>query len=184
MRVLLIAIAALWNASPASASIVWTWQYSASGIAAGGTFQTVDTPDASGGYLITSIAGTRNGETITSLQAPGTAIPGNEPFLVDDLIFPGPGPQMTSGGFGFGTSGGNFSNPFYAGFLPTPGYLEFFSMPPFTPGPDTSEVPIVFSATPVPEPAIGLLLLVALMLFLLHARGSALLRRLRQPAGI
>jgi hypothetical protein len=138
-------------AVPGAASTVWNWQYSGPAITATGSFTTVESPEASGGYLITAITGTRNGQTITGLQTPGTSIPGNEPFIVDDLVFLGPGPQLTSDGFGFSTSDGNYSNPFYADFLPTPGYLEFFSMP----GIGHTELPVVFSATPVatPEPA-------------------------------
>ena len=90
----------------------------------------VDNPSADGGFLITNITGTRNGLGITGLQRTGTSIPGNEPFVVDNLVFSGPGPQLTSHGFGFSISNGDFSNPFYADFLPTPGYLEFLSDPP------------------------------------------------------
>ena len=135
----------------AGASTMWSWDYSGSGITASGTFITASSPDAGGGYLITGIAGTRNGEMITGLQAPGTAIPGNEPFTVDDVLFPGPAPQLTSGGFGFALADGTFSNPFYADFLPTPEYLEFFSIP----GVGYTEVAVSFFATPVvtPEPA-------------------------------
>lgn len=135
----------------AGASTIWTWDYSGSGITASGTFATDSSPDASGGYLITGITGTRNGKMITGLQAPGTSIPGNEPFTVDDLVFLGPGPQLTSHGFGFSLSDGTYSNPFYADFLPTPEYLEFFSIP----GVAHTELPVAFSATPVttPEPA-------------------------------
>ncbi|MBV9222437.1 MAG: hypothetical protein JOY85_00290 [Acidobacteriaceae bacterium] len=142
-------------AATATASTLWQWEYSGSGITASGTFTTVESPDKNGGYLITSITGTRNGIIITGLQAPGTSIPGNEPYTVDDLVFLGPGPQLTSGGFGFSTSDGTYANPFYARFLPTPGYLEFFSTPPFTGGtfgPGNSELPVQFSATPVPTP--------------------------------
>jgi len=146
------------TALPANAAIQWNWSYSGAGIAANGTLTTVDAANSDGGYLITGIGGTRNAETITGLQPTGTAIPGNEPFAVDNLIFAGPGPQLTGHGFGFSTSGGNYSNPFYADFLPAPGYLEFFSAPPFapgTPGAEDSELPIRFSAAPVltPEPA-------------------------------
>jgi hypothetical protein len=119
-------------AGQAKASLVWTWSYSGPGISAAGTFITVDTPDASGFYLITGITGTRNGETITGLQPAGTPIPGNEPFDVDNLVRVGVN-QLTGDGFGYSTSGGNFANPFFADFLPNPGYLEVFSVPPFTP---------------------------------------------------
>src|SRR4051812_3887966 len=153
----------------ATASTLWHWGYSGSGITASGTFTTVDSPDGNGGYLIVGITGTRNGETITGLQAPGTSIPGNEPYTVDDLVFPGPGPQLTKDGFGFSTADGNYANPFYADFLATPGYLEFFSTPPFTvgsPGSEDTELPVQFSAAPVstPEPATYALVLGALAL--------------------
>jgi hypothetical protein len=145
-------------AAPASSSTLWDWHYSGSGITASGTFTTYDTPSASGGYLITSITGTRNGQLISVLQVPGTSIPGNEPYTVDDLVFPGPGPELTSHGFGFATADGDYSNPFYADFLPTPGFLEFFSMP----GVGHTELPVTFSATPVPEPGTSALVFGAL----------------------
>jgi hypothetical protein len=143
---------------PAAASTLWNWNYSTSGVNASGTFTTVESPDSNGGYLITGITGTRNGQTITGLQAPGTWIPGNEPYVVDNLVFLGPGPQLTSAGFGFSIAGGSYSNPFYAGFLSPPVYLEFFSTPP-----THTELPIAFSATPVPtpEPATTALVLMA-----------------------
>lgn len=154
------------QAASASA-LTWDWSYSGTGIAANGTFITDDTPDDLGFYLITEITGTRNGEVITGLQAAGTPIPGNEPFFVDNLISLNP-QQLTNDGFGYSTSGGNFASPFFASFLPTPGYLEVFSAPPFIPGyenfgAEDSELPISFSATPsltpVPEPASTLAIL-------------------------
>jgi hypothetical protein len=156
----------------APASILWNWNYSAPGISAGGTFTTVETPDPHGGYLITAITGTRNQETITGLQPPGTSIPGNEPFVVDNLVFLGPGPQLTGDGFGFSTSGGNFSNPFFASFLPTPGYLEFFSMPPSN---SHTELSVHFAASPVPEPATYILILGGLAIAVFRSRS------LREP---
>ena len=152
----------------ALAATLWQWEYSGSGITATGTFTTADQPENNGGYLITGITGARNGTPITGLQAPGTSIPGNQPYTVDDLVFLGPGPQLTSHGFGFSLADGTYTNPFYAGFLPTPGYLEFFSTPPFTggmPSPGSSELPVQFSATPVsiPEPATWGLILGALI---------------------
>jgi hypothetical protein len=168
-RLVLTAVAGFTlTAVPASASRLWNWQDTASGITASGTFTTVDRPNGSGGYLITQITGARNGSSITALQAPGTSIPGNEPYVVDDLVFLGPGPQLTSHGFGFAISGGTYSNPFYADFLPTPGYLEFFSIPPS----GHTELPIQFSATPIPEPATLLLMFggLALGAFRLRSR--------------
>jgi hypothetical protein len=151
----------------------WNWSYSGSGITASGTFTTNDTPDDNGFYLITGITGTRNGETITGLQATGTSIPGNEPFQVDNLIRLN-GSQLTKDGFGYFTASGNYSNPFFASFLPIPSYLEVFSRPPFVPGavnfgPEDSELPISFSATiiTVPEPTS------VLSLFVLGTLGAA-----------
>ncbi|MEH2245339.1 PEP-CTERM sorting domain-containing protein [Nostoc sp.] len=151
---------------PAASALSWNWNYSGTGIAASGTFTTNDTPNDLGFYLISGISGTRNGETITGLQAAGTSIPGNEPFDVDNLISLNT-QQLTGNGFGYSTSGGNYSNPFFASFLPTPGYLEFFSassiMPDFENlGLEDSELPISFSATiiTVPEPTSILSLLV------------------------
>ena len=140
-----------------ASALTWDWSYSGTGITANGTFITDDTPDNLGFYLITEITGTRNGEIITGLQATGTPIPGNEPFFVDNLISLNP-QQLTGDGFGYSTSGGNFVSPFFASFLPTPGYLEIFSAPPFIPGyenfgSEDSELPISFSATLVPEPS-------------------------------
>ncbi|MBP5976691.1 PEP-CTERM sorting domain-containing protein [Brasilonema sp. CT11] len=136
----------------------WNWNYSGTGIAASGTFTTNNTPNDLGFYLITGITGTRNGETITGLQVAGTPIPGNEPFKVDNLISLN-NQQLTGDGFGYSTSRGNYSSPFFASFLPTPGYLEVFSAPPLIPGfenfgSEDSELPISFSATiiTVPEP--------------------------------
>ncbi len=142
----------------AEAALSWDWNYSGTAIGASGTFTTNDTPNDLGFYLISGITGTRNGETITGLQTAGTPIPGNEPFNVDNLISVN-SQQLTGDGFGYSTAGGNFVSPFFASFLPTPGYLEVFSALPIVPGfenlvsPD-SELPISFSATiiTVPEP--------------------------------
>lgn len=148
-------------------ALSWKWDYSGTNITASGTFTTNDTPNDLGFYQISGITGTRNGETITGLQATGTPIPGNEPFNVDNLISR-QSQQLTGNGFGYSTSGGNFVSPFFADFLPTPGYLEVFSAPPIVPGfenlgSEDSELPINFSASiiTVPEPTsiVGLLAL-------------------------
>ena len=166
----------------AASALSWNWNYSGTGIAASGTFTTSDTPNDLGFYLISGITGTRNGETITGLQAAGTPIPGNEPFNIDNLISLNT-QQLTGDGFGYSTSGGNYASPFFASFLPTPGYLEVFSAPPFIPGfenlgPEDSESPISFSATliAVPEPT-SILSLLALGTL---GAGSALKRH--QPS--
>jgi hypothetical protein len=145
-------------------ALSWNWNYSGTDIGANGTFTTNDTPNNLGFYQILGITGTRNGETITGLQTAGTPIPGNEPFNVDNLISLN-SQQLTGDGFGYSTSGGNYSSPFFASFLSTPGYLEVFSSPPIIPGFENfgledSELPISFSATIIPEPNSILSLLV------------------------
>ncbi|MGD1699973.1 PEP-CTERM sorting domain-containing protein [Dapis sp. BLCC M229] len=142
----------------AASALIWNWSYSAPGIEASGNLTTNDTPDDLGFYLITGITGTRNDETIIGLQPTGTSVPGNEPFELDNLISLNP-EQLTSDGFGYFTSEGNFVNMFFADFLQPPGYFEIFSAPPFIPGfenlgPEDSELPVSFSAAPivVPEP--------------------------------
>ncbi|EGJ33651.1 putative exosortase, PEP-CTERM interaction domain protein [Moorena producens 3L] len=156
---LLIATSGLVLVAPQAASALnWNWSYSAPGIEASGTFTTNDTPDDLGFFLISEITGTRNTETITGLQPTGTSTPGNEPFEVDNLISID-GNQLTTDGFGFSTSAGNFVNVFFASFLQPPSFFEIFSAPPFITGfenfgPEDSELPISFSAKPVivPEP--------------------------------
>ena len=142
-----------------AASLTWDWSYAGTSITASGTLMTDETPDSAGFYLITDIAGTRNGDLITGLQPTGTAIPGNEPFAVDNLISLGL-QQLTGEGFGFSTAAGNYVNPFFADFLSPQVYLEVFSAPPFavgTLGSQDSELPIRFSANlqtaAVPEPS-------------------------------
>lgn len=145
-----------WVNPASAASLTWDWDYAGSGITASGTFFTNDTPDSSGFYSITEITGTRNGDTIISLQPTGTAIPGNEPYAIDNLIRLG-SQHLTGNGFGFSTAAGDYANPFFADFLSPQGYREFFSTPPFISGslePQDSELPIRFSAKVVPEPSI------------------------------
>ena len=162
-------------AAPAQASLLWSWSYSGTGISAGGTLTTADTADSQWLFQIVGITGTRNGQTITGLQPTGTAIPGNEPFAVDNLLSAS-GPQLTGNGFGYAIADGTFANPFFADFLSPASYLEFFSAPPFTSGigPEDSELPVHFTAA-VPEPASAGLVVTALV-------GLVALRRCRRRA--
>jgi len=142
----LMSVIALTSTPGPVIALTWNWTYSGAGITAAGTFTTADTPDSSGFYLITGIAGVRNGATILGLQPAGTPIPGNEPFAVDNLVRI-ESPQLTVHGFGYVIAGGSFANPFFADFLQPPAYLEFFSAQP-----TSTELPILFSATPAPVP--------------------------------
>jgi hypothetical protein len=133
-------------------ALLWRWSYATDGAFAHGTLTTSAMADADGFYEITGIAGERNGETIIGLQPAGTAIPGNEPFAVDNLISTDQ-PQLTADGFGYALADGTFANPFFADFLTPATYLEFFSAPPFGPGtgPEDSELPANFAARVVPS---------------------------------
>jgi len=157
-------------AAPARAALTWDWSFAdGSTIEASGTFATADTADAAGWYQITAIAGERDGVAITGLQPTGTAIPGNEPYAVDNLVRAS-GVQLTGNGFGFTTADGNASNPFYADFLTVPGYLEFHSIGPD--GSSSTELDVTFSAhiSTVPEPGTTTLFVTGL-LALAWARG-------------
>lgn len=153
---LAMALLAACNQS-ALADTIWQWQYSGTGIEARGTLTTDDAADAEGFRLITAITGIRNGDLITGLYPTGSAIPGNEPYALDNLIRIDGAGQITVHGFGFATAGGGYANPFYADFLATPGYVEVF-----TTASSFSEVPISFLATAVPEPEAFTLMLAGL----------------------
>lgn len=152
-----MALAGALAAPQAWADIVWKWSYEGVGILASGTFTTVDTADADGFYLITDISGMRNGDAITGLYPTGQAIPGNEPFELDNLVRFGPQDQITVHGFGFSTASGGYANPFYADFLSPATYMEVFTADNFY-----QELPVTFQAYQVPEPAGALLLLAGL----------------------
>ena len=102
------------------------------------------------------ITGTDNGVAITGLQPTGTAIPGNEPYAVDNLLS-FTIPQLTEHGFGFSLANGDYANPFYIG----SGYYEYLSSPPYVNGAGV-ERPISFAASIVPEPSSIKIVLAAL----------------------
>jgi hypothetical protein len=130
MRLLLILAAIfLMQERPATASLLWDWSYSGTGISASGTFTTNVAPDGAGFYQIVGITGTDNGVMITGLQPTGTAIPGNEPFAVDNLVS-ATEPQLTDNGFGFSLANGDYANPFFSG----SSYYEYLSVPPYVNG--------------------------------------------------
>jgi hypothetical protein len=141
-------------AEPAAAPLQWTWHYSGAGISASGTMTTNDVADGSGYFQIIGITGSRNGVDIVRLQPTGTAIPGNEPYAVDNLISPA-GLQLTDNGFGFALADDTFVNPFFAHARAPPTYLEFFSglhRVPGNAGAGHAELPVSFTAK-LAEPA-------------------------------
>jgi hypothetical protein len=147
-----VAVSALAPAAPVQAA-TWTWDYSTAGISAAGTFTTTDTPDTNGFYAIIAITGSRNGVAITGLEPAGSAIPGNDPYAVDNLVSIA-GPQLTWNGFGYALADGSWANPFSDGSTA----WEYLSVPPYPEGAG-QEVAVAFSAAPVPEPATGVLAL-------------------------
>lgn len=135
--------------APAMADVTWHWSYTGAGISATGSLVTADGADVDGFHQILSISGSRNGDAIVALVPTGTAIPGNEPYDVDNLIrLSGPG-QLSLKGFGYELASGAYANPYYADFLSPPSHAEVFTQG----GVLVSELPIVFSASPVPEPS-------------------------------
>jgi len=150
------ALALLCTGLQAQASTTWDWQYGGTAIAAAGTFVTDDVPNADGYYQITAITGTRNGVAITGLQPTGTAIPGNEPYAVDNLVRLANG-QLSYDGFGFALADGSYANPFSDGTQA----FEYLSVPPYVDGAGV-ETAVTFRAAPVPEPAAAWLALAGL----------------------
>lgn len=165
-------LASLAMASQAQASILWSWGYTGSGIEAHGTLTTADTPDHDGFYQILGITGTRNGVTITSLYPTGSAIPGNEPFAVDNIVDSDGG--LTSHGIGYGTAAGTYANLFFATWYSPASNVEFFTTPDGSGGYDFTELPVRFNLSKmnaVPEPG-GLALMAVAGLALALAGGK------------
>jgi hypothetical protein len=164
IRLLIAAAILLTQGQPAEALRLWSWSYSGDGVAASGTFTTNDAPDGAGFYQIVGITGTDDGATITGLQPTGTAIPGNEPYAVDNLVSAAE-PHLTTHGFGFWLANGNHANPFYNG----SSYYEYLSVPPYMNGAGP-ERPISFTAAIVPEPSAASLMLAGLAGLVAFAR--------------
>ena len=123
-------------------ALEWRWSYQGEGVAASGTFTTKDAPGADGFYEITGITGEANGVTITGLQPPGTSIPGNDGYPVDNLVRT-EAPRLTMHGFGYELADGTYANPFYGAHFAKPDAYAFFSDPA---NKHTSEPAVTFSA--------------------------------------
>ena len=130
----------------------------ARGVAASGTFTTKDAPDADGFYEITAIKGEANGVAITGLQPPGTSIPGNDGYPVDNLVRT-EAPQLSMHGFGYALADGTYANPFYGAHFAKPDTYAFFSDPanaaranPPWPSPRRSRHSACLRGAPSPRP--------------------------------
>lgn len=123
----LLAIGATLLAGAVQAA-TWKWSYQGEGVAASGGFVTKDAPNVDGFYEITAISGEVNGVAITGVQAPGTSIPGNDGYPVDNLVRI-EAPQLSMHGFGFALADGTFANPFYGAHFAKPDTYAFFSDP-------------------------------------------------------
>ncbi len=129
-------------ALPAEA-LEWRWSYQGEGVSASGALTTKDKPNADGFYEITGIKGEANGVAITALQAPGTSIPGNDGYPVDNLVRT-EAPQLSLHGFGYALADGTYANPFYGARFVPPSVYAFFSDPARR---KTSEPAVTFTAT-------------------------------------
>lgn len=143
-RLLITAAMLLMQGQPAEALRLWNWSYSGTGVSASGTFTTNDVPDGAGFYQIVGIIGADNGVRIIGLQPTGTAIPGNDPYAIDNLVSVAE-PHLTAHGFGFSLENGNYANPFYNG----SSYYEYLSVQPYVNGAGP-ERPVSFSGAIVP----------------------------------
>ena len=122
-----LAVAGALVALPAEA-LEWRWSYHGEGVTASGAFITKDRPNADGFYEITGIRGEANGVAITGLQPPGTSIPGNDGYPVDNLVR-AEAPQLSLHGFGYKLADGIYANPFYGAHFVPPGVYAFVSDP-------------------------------------------------------
>jgi hypothetical protein len=140
---LAVGMAVVANSAQAS---TWKWSYQGEGVAASGTFTVKDAPTGDGFYEITGITGEANGVAIAGLQPPGTSIPGNDGYPVDNLVR-ADAPRLTMHGFGYALADGTYANPFYGAHFAKPDYYAFFSDPANR---RTNEPPVAFTATIVP----------------------------------
>ena len=165
-----VAVAGMMCTGFAKAALVWDWGYTGAGVDAWGTMTTTDVANSEGFFEITDITGVRNGDAIITLQPTGTSIPGNEPFVVDNLIKASG--ELSGDGFGYGTQSGSFANVFFADWASPPGVIEFATRPSEQ---TTSELPVAFRFAPsVPEPStFALAAIGGLVLFARRRRGRA-----------
>ena len=136
-----LAVAGALVSLPAEA-LEWKWSYHGEGVTASGAFTTRDRPNADGFYEITGIKGEANGVAITGLQPPGTSIPGNDGYPVDNLVRT-EAPQLSLHGFGYALANGTYANPFYGAHFAKPDTYAFASDPA---NHKTSEPAVTFTA--------------------------------------
>jgi hypothetical protein len=128
---------------------LWAWRYSGPGVEAHGRLQTVPAAGDAAAVQITQISGSRNGVAIVALQPVGTAIPGNEPYHVDNRLSLRD-PPLTGDGVGYRLADGAYANFFFQTKTQPPDFREYFSLPPFVDGslgPEDAETKVTFEVS-------------------------------------
>jgi hypothetical protein len=142
-----------------SQATVWKWRYAGPGVWGAGRLETAawsggragDRGGATDSVEIIAISGVRNGVAIVALQPRGTAIPGNEPYRVDNRLFRR-APWLTGDGVGFRLADGSYANVFFQTHTAPHDTREYFSRAPFvdgTLGPEDAETRLEWQIEPV-----------------------------------
>lgn len=128
-RMLLITVIAIGLLQKAYGDTTWSWSYAGNNIHASGTFIVDDATNSLGFHEIKAISGSRNNAQIVKLYDSGKAIPGNEPYLVDNLIRLSGNGQLNIHGVGFLMSSGEYINIFFDEYTPSSSYKEVLTTP-------------------------------------------------------
>lgn len=128
---------------------IWVWRYAGPGVQAQGRLETVPLAGEAAAVRITQISGERNGVTIADLQPVGAAIPGNEPYHVDNRLSL-QNPPLTGDGVGYRLADGSYANFFFQTHTNPHDFREYFSQPPFVDGslgPEDAETRVTFEVS-------------------------------------
>jgi hypothetical protein len=128
---------------------LWSWRYSGPGVEAQGRLVTVPVVGDETAVQVTQISGSRNGVNIAALQPAGTAIPGNEPYRVDNRLS-WRDPPLTGDGVGYRLADGAYANVFFQTHTNPHDFREYVSQPPFvdgTLGPEDAETRVTFEVS-------------------------------------
>jgi hypothetical protein len=138
-------------------SLLWDFSYTGSGISASGEIITDAILNGSGAYVVTDIAGQRNGEAILGLVPAGYLYLNGGYLFSDNLLYPS-APYLDAAGITFQTSSGYYNLCYAGNGCGNSGYEDINGQSfVFTP------VELRVNAASVPEPAtlslVGLALL-------------------------